>query len=195
MTTTPIPTGPTPTGAAGPSKLLIALIAVGGVLLLAVVAIVFLLIGQNQRGIDAGATPTPTVSDTPLVTPSAEPTEEGGDEPPVDNSTRFTSFNADLTVECDPTGQEEKPSPSINWASANAASVWWTPSDEDAYDDQGYQIPQSGDQDDMSASKGPGERFEFPCNHEETMDVTITLLSASGQHVSKTVTFTDINWN
>ncbi len=121
MTTTPIPTGPTPTGAAAPSKLLIALIAVGGVLLLAVVAIVFLLIGQNSNGADpitAGdQTPTPTISETP-ATPTAEP-EDGGDDggdggqTPVDNSLRFTSFNADLTVECDPTGQaEEKAQPS-----------------------------------------------------------------------------------
>jgi len=202
MTTTPIPTGPTSTGAAGPSKILIALIAVGGVLLLAVVAIVFLLIGQNANGTDpitAGdQTPTPTISETP-ATPTAEP-EDGGDggdggEAPVDNSTRFTSFHYDETVACDPTGQEEKPSPEISWASANAASVWWTPSDEDAYDDQGYQIPKSGDQDDMSASKGQGERFEFPCNHRETMDVTITLVSSNGQHVSKSVTFRDVNWN
>jgi hypothetical protein len=201
MTTTPIPTGPTATGAAGPSKLLIALIAVGGVLLLAVVAIVFLLIGQNANGgnpVTAGdPTPTPTISETP-ATPTAEPEDsgDGGGEAPVDNSTRFTSFNYDETVECDPTGQaEEKAQPSISWASANAASVWWTPSDEDAYDDQGYQIPKSGDQHDMSESKGQGERFEFPCNHEETMDVTITLVSSNGQHVSKTVTFRDVNWN
>jgi hypothetical protein len=205
MTTTPIPTGPTSTGGAGPSKLLIALIAVGGVLLLAVVAIVFLLIGQNSNNgnpVTVGdSTPTPTISETP-ATPTAEPEDEGdgdggdGGEVPVDNSTRFTSFNFDETVECDPTGQaEEKAQPSISWASANAASVWWTPSDEDAYDDQGYQIPKSGDQHDMSDSKGPGERFEFPCNHDETMDVTITLVSPSGQHVSKTVTFRDVNWN
>ncbi len=207
MTTTPIPTGPTSTGGAGPSKLLIALIAVGGVLLLAVVAIVFLLIGQNSNNgnpVTVGdSTPTPTISETP-ATPTPEAEDEGdgegdggdGGEAPVDNSTRFTSFNFDETVECDPTGQaEEKAQPSINWASANAASVWWTPSDEDAYDDQGYQIPKSGDQHDMSDSKGPGERFEFPCNHDETMDVTITLVSPSGQHVSKTVTFRDVNWN
>src|SRR6188472_998430 len=116
MTTTPIPTGPTPTGAAGPSKLLIALIAVGGVLLLAVVAIVFLLIGQNSNGggVNAGdQTPLPTASDSPSPTPSEASGDEGdGGEEPVDNSVRFTSFNADLTVECDPTGQaEEKAQP------------------------------------------------------------------------------------
>lgn len=194
MTTTPIPTGPAP--AAGPSKLLIALIATGGVLLLAVVALAFLLIGQNSGS--NGALPAADASATPTASDSPEPTpteETGGGEQPVDNSTRFTSFEADLTVECDSTGEQERPTPTISWASANAASVWWTPSNEDAFDDQGYQIPLSGNQNDMSASKGPGERFEFPCNHRETMDVTITLVSGSGQHVSKSVTFRDVNWN
>src|SRR5215207_8930280 len=117
MTTTPIPTGPTGSAAAGPNKLLIALISVGGVLLLAVVAIVFLLIGQNSNGggnINAGdQNPTPVVSDpaTPVAEPTDEPTDDGGDtgddsgdggQTPVDNSVRFTSFSADLTVECDP---------------------------------------------------------------------------------------------
>ncbi len=47
----------------------------------------------------------------------------------------------------------------------------------------------------MSYSKGEGERYEFPCNHRETFDTTITLVGANGQTVSKHVTFTDINWN
>ena len=205
MTTTPIPTGPGPVGAAGPSKLLIALIAVGGVLLLAVVAIVFLLIGQNANGgggINAGdQTPLPTVSDTP----SAAPTDAAGDEgdgdsgddggDSSDNSVRFTSFNYDAQVACDPTGNDEKPSPSISWASANAVHVYWTPNEYDANADNGYEVGASGNQDDMSQSKGPGERYEFPCNHRDTFDTTITLVGANGETVSKHVTFIDINAN
>ena len=208
MTTTPIPTGPTPTGAAGPSKLLIALIAVGGVLLLAVVAIVFLLIGQNANGgdgINAGdQTPLPTVSETPTVAPTDAAGEgegeqgdggDGGDGgQPVDNSVRFTSFNYNAQVSCDPTGNDEKPSPSISWSSANAVHVYWTPNNNDANASNGYEVGASGNQDDMSASKGEGERYEFPCNHRETFDTTITLVGANGQTVSKHVTFTDINW-
>src|SRR5690606_28187152 len=122
MTTTPIPTGPAGTPAAGPNKLLIALIAVGGVLLLAIVAIVFLLIGQSTAGGTIGAgdqSPTPVVTETP-ATPAAEPSGEatdddgdgGGQQAPVDNSVRFTSFSADLNVQCDSTGQaEEKAQP------------------------------------------------------------------------------------
>jgi hypothetical protein len=205
MTTAPIPTGSTPTGAAGPNKLLIALIAVGGVLLLAVVAIAFLLIGQNSGGgaVNAGdQTPLPVATDSPTPTPTVEgedggDTGDGGDggDQPVDNSVRFTSFNADLTVECDPTGQaDEKAQPSISWASANAVKVYWTPNNREANSENGYQVPLSGNQHDMSASKGQGERYEFPCNHDQTFDTTITLVGADGQKVSKTVTFTDVNW-
>jgi hypothetical protein len=204
MTTTPIPAGP----AGGPSKLLIALIAVGGVLLLAIVAIVFLLIGQNSGGGNinsGGQNPTPTVTQTP-ATPVAEATDEATDDSgnqggtdsgqaPVDTSVRFTSFTADLTVECDATGQaDEKAQPSISWSSANAVKVYWTPNAQEANADNGYQVPLSGNQNDMSASKGPGERYEFPCNHRQTFDTTITLVGANGQKVSKTVTFTDMNW-
>ncbi|MBX3193491.1 MAG: hypothetical protein KF727_00125 [Microbacteriaceae bacterium] len=212
MTTTPIPTGPAGTPAAGPNKLLIALIAVGGVLLLAIVALVFLLIGQNTGGGTIGAgdqSPTPVVTETP-ATPAPEPTGEatddsgtdggtggstGGGQAPVDNSVRFTSFSANLNVQCDPTGQaEEKAQPKISWSSANAVKVYWTPSNKEANSENGYQVPLSGNQNDMSASKGPGERYEFPCNHRQTFDTTITLVGANGQKVSKTVTFTDVNW-
>jgi hypothetical protein len=207
MTTTPIPTGPTGSAASGPNKLLIALIAVGGVLLLSVVAIVFLLIGQNSGGgsINAGdQTPTPVVTEpaTPVAEPTDEPVDggdgDGGDsgQAPVDNSVRFTSFNADLTVECDSTGQSEfKAQPQISWTSVNAVKVYWTPSNREANASNGYQVGATGNTDTMSQSKGEGERYEFPCNHDQYFDTTVTLVGANGQKVSKSVTFTDINWN
>lgn len=184
---------------AAPNRLLIALIAVGGALLLAVVAMVFLLIGQNSapNNNDAKAPqPTPTVTEslTPVEEDAEEPTTN--DAPPPDNSVRFTSFNADLTVECDTTGQaEEKAQPQISWSSANAVHVYWTPNSNDADASNGYEVGASGNQNDMSASKGEGERYEFPCNHRETFDTTITLVGANGEKVSKHVTFTDVNWN
>lgn len=184
---------------AAPNRLLIALIAVGGVLLLAVVAIAFLLIGQNSapNSNDADAPqPTPTVSESlnPVEQDAEEPATH--DAPAPDNSVRFTSFNADLTVECDTTGQaEEKAQPQISWSSANAVHVYWTPNSNDADASNGYEVGASGNQNDMSASKGEGERYEFPCNHRETFDTTITLVGADGQKVSKHVVFTDVNWN
>jgi hypothetical protein len=212
MTTTPIPTGP---ASAGSNKLLIALIAVGGVLLLAIVAIVFLLIGQNAAGggtINAGeqtAAPLTFETTTPVAEPSDEPADDAGDDaqggtqdgsqgagnPAPDTTLRFTSFHADLKVACDTTGEaEEKAQPKISWSAANATAVYWTPSNRDATADNGYRVGSSGNQNDMSASKGPGERYEFPCNHRQTFDTTITIYGANGQKVSKHVTFTDINW-
>lgn len=200
----------------GPRKLIIALIAMGSVLLLAVVATIFLLIGQNASrpgSINADAPqpgPVATESASPVADPIDDPVTvgtgttggtSGGSnsdtgQAPVDNSVRFTNFSADLTVECDPTGQaDEKAQPSISWTSANAVTVYWTPNNQEANADNGYQVGASGNQNDMSASKGPGERYEFPCNHRQTFDTTITLIGANGQKVSKTVTFTDINWN
>jgi hypothetical protein len=207
MTTTPIPTGPTgPAGAAGPNKLLIALIAVGAVLVLVIVGLVFFIVGQGNAGnggnSNAGA-PTPLASQTP-ATPVAEPTDEatgggdggssgGGGGSGTDNSLRFTSFNANLQVACD-YNADQKAQPQISWSAANATAVYWTPSNRDATADNGYQVGTSGNQNDMSASKGPGERYEFPCAHEQTFDTTITIYGSNGQKVSKHVTFTDINW-
>jgi hypothetical protein len=204
MTTTPIPTGPTgPTGATGPNKLLIALIAVGAVLVLAIAVIVGIVVGQNggNGGNDNAGAPTPLSSQTP-ATPVAEPTDGatdsnnggGGDgQAPADNSLRFTSFNANQQVACD-SNADEKAQPQISWSAANAVAVYWTPNDDEATAENGYEVGSSGNQNDMSASKGPGERYEFPCNHRETFDTTITIYGSNGESVSKTVTFTDINW-
>ncbi len=140
-------------------------------------------------------TPAPA---PPRVRPSATAVGDGGSggQAPVDNSVRFTSFSADLTVECDTTGEAEyKAQPSISWASANAVAVYWTPNDYEANAENGYEVGANGNQNTMSDSKGEGERYEFPCNHRETFDTTITLVGSNGQTVSKSVTFTDVNWN
>ncbi|CAN5189174.1 hypothetical protein BH11ACT3_BH11ACT3_19810 [soil metagenome] len=208
----------------GPNKLLIALVAVGAVLLLTITSIVFLLIGQNSAGAvnasDQQPISAPT-SETPA--PTSEPTDGTTTQPvtgetsngstqntgtqntggtsgtapaPVDNSLRFTSFNANLQVACDPTGQAEyKAQPQISWTAANVTAVYWTPSNQDATADNGYVVSASGNQNTMSDSKGAGERYEFPCNHRQTFDTTVTIYGANGQKVSKHVTFTDINWN
>jgi hypothetical protein len=211
MTTTPIPTGPTGPVSAGPNKLMIALISVGAILVVAIVVIAFL-VGQQTGGngsINAGDV-TSQPSTPPSATPGAEATDEpttdggnsdggsssnGGGGSSSDKTVQFTSFNYNAQVACDPTGNDEKPSPSISWSSKNAVHVYWTPNSNDATADNGYEVGPSGNQDDMTISKGPGERYEFPCNHRETFDTTITLVGANGQTVSKHVTFTDINWN
>jgi hypothetical protein len=194
MTTMPLPTSDpgTPPPSGGISRVTIILGVVAGVLLLAVVAIVFLLIGRGSGTPGAGDTPSPTP--TPTVTDSASPTPSESDESetqaPVDNSTRFTNFSADLTVECDPTGEQDKPEITFSWTAANAVEAWYTPSDDDAKDDNYMQFPNAnaGTQNDLT------DEHLFPCNHDQYLDVTITLVAPNGEHVSKHVVYEDVNW-
>ena len=192
MTTVPLPTqGPTPPPTSGGvNRLTIILGVVAGVLLLAVVAIVFLLIGRGSATPSAGDTPTAT----PTTSDSASPTPTESDEPetqaPVDNSTRFTNFSADLTVECDPTGQQDKPEITFSWTAANAVEAWYTPSDDDAKNDDYMRFPNAnaGSNNDLT------DEHLFPCNHDQFLDVTITLVGPNGEHVSKHVVYEDVNW-
>jgi len=176
---------------------MIALIAVGAVLVVAIVVIAFLL-GQNSgKGSinSSDQTPLPGTSETPatpVASPSVEPTDSSGSNGGTDNTLHFTSFHANPNVACDPDA-EEKAQPQISWSAANATAVYWTPNNEPATADNGYKVPSSGNQDDMSASKGAGERYEFPCAHRNTFDTTITIYGANGQSVSKHVLFTDTN--
>lgn len=178
--------------ATGPNRLVIILAVAGGVLLLVVVALVFLLIGQGTASPSADDTPTPTATPTASETPSPTPTASDDAPPPPqpDASVRFTNFTADLTVECDPTGEQDKPEITFSWTAANAVEAWYTPSDEDAYLDQYLKFPNAsaGTQNDLS------DEHLFPCNHEETMDVTITLVGANGDRVSEHVVYRDVNW-
>jgi hypothetical protein len=192
MSTVPLPTsgpGTPPPAADGRNRLILILGIVAGLLLLTVVAVVFLLIGRGSAVPTAGETPTPTItaSESPTPTPTAE------DEPepaPVDNSTRFTNFSADLTVECDPTGEQDKPEITFSWTAANAVEAWYTPSDDDAKDDDYMRFPNAnaGTQNDLT------DEHLFPCNHDQYLDVTITLVGPGGEHVSHHVVYEDVNW-
>jgi hypothetical protein len=192
MTTVPLPTSPgtPPPTSGGVSRATIILAVIAGALLLAVVAIVFLLIGRGSAEPGAGVSPTPT----PTTSDSASPTPTESDDPetqaPVDNSTRFLNFDADLTVECDPTGQEDKPEITFSWTAANAVEAWYTPSDDDAKNDDYMRFPNanSGSNNDLT------DEHLFPCNHDQYLDVTITLVGPGGEHVSKHVVYEDVNW-
>jgi hypothetical protein len=74
----------------------------------------------------------------------------------------------------------------VSWESANAVEAWYTPSDEDAKDDNYMQIPLSGTQDDLT------DEHLFPCGHENVVSYTITLVGPDGEHVSKTWTVTNV---
>jgi hypothetical protein len=193
MTTTPLPTpgagAPPPAGRQ--NRIILILGIVAGLLLLTVVAVVFLLIGRGSAAPGAGETPTPTATATPTPTPTPTETNIPGEtQQPVDDSTRFTDFTADLTVECDPTGEQDKPEITFSWTAVNAVEAWYSPSDEDAKNDGYMQFPNAnrGTNDDLT------DEHLFPCNHDQYLDVTITLVGPNGEHVSNTVVYEDVNW-
>ena len=176
-------------------RLLIALLAVGGVLAIGIIVLVVVLLTRGSGGSLADATNTPSTSanGSATATPTPTPTSDGSGSTkqttaPVDNSTHFTSFNVVTTVHCDTTGNSPKPVVTLSWASKNAVEAWFSPANVDAKD-QGYmQVPTTGNQNDLT------DEHLFDCNHRQTEDVTITLVGPSGEHVSKHATITDANW-
>ncbi|MDP3209921.1 MAG: hypothetical protein Q8M65_12305, partial [Rhodoglobus sp.] len=169
------------------NALVITLVSVGGVLLLAVVALAFLLIGRGiGGGTDAAASPGPLVTASSTSTPTPTPTETQAAPAPVDTSPRFTSFNSQNQVQCPNEG--DKPEIKVNWATASAVEVWYTSGNEDAKDDNYMQVPLTGSQADFT------DEHLFPCAHRGTQDYTITLVGPGGEHVSKHWTVTDLNW-
>jgi hypothetical protein len=176
-------------------RLLIALLAVGGVLAIGIIVLIVVLLTRGSGGAslaDATSTPSANASATPSPTPTTADTGGSGGtqqtSAPVDNSTHFTSFNVVTTVHCDTTGNSPKPVVTLSWASKNAVEAWFSPANVDAKD-QGYmQVPTTGNQNDLT------DEHLFDCNHRQTEDVTITLVGPSGEHVSKHATITDANW-
>jgi hypothetical protein len=184
-----------------PDRLVVTLAVVAGVLLLAVVALAFLQIGRGIGDEDeaggpssspsstvSGATPSPTSAEpTPSATTTTTTTTTA--PPAEDTSPRFASFSAPTETVCD-AGDEDnqppKPPILVSWSSVNAVEAWYSPSDEDAKDDNYMQIPLSGNQDDLT------DEHLFPCFHETEHDYTITLVGQNGEHVSKHWTVTNV---
>jgi cytoskeletal protein RodZ len=172
--------------------LLIVLLVIGGVLAIGIIVLIVVLLARGTGTSLADASTSPSASESVSATPTPTPTPTtGGTRPtsaPVDTSTHFTSFNVVTTVHCDTTGNSPKPVVTLSWASQNAVEAWFSPANVDAKD-QGYmQVPTTGNQNDLT------DEHLFDCNHRQTEDVTITLVGANGQHVSKHATITDANW-
>jgi hypothetical protein len=163
---------------------------VSGVLLLALVAVTFLLIGQNGGGSPAAAPSGASNSATPLTEASpsdvAEPEESQAPPAPVDKTTKFTNFSAPTTITCD-YNAEERPHIMVTWSSANAVKAYWAPHGGDASDGTGYPVPVSGNQDDIVDNP-----HEYDCGNGDHQDNTITLIGPKGEKVSKHWTVTEL---
>lgn len=166
----------------------IALIVIGGVLVLAIVAVAFLLLGRGLGGSTpiADSSATPTATPTASTTPVTEDQSTDNSQDQTDSTPRFTSFDAPTTVTC--IQNQDKPEIMFSWTTENAVEVWYTSGPEDAKDDNYMQVPLNGSQDDLT------DEHLFPCDHRQTSDYTITLVGPDGEHVSKYWVVTDLNW-
>jgi hypothetical protein len=187
MSTTPAPQAPSKV-----RPLTIILISACGVLVLAVVALVFLFIGRGSAGGDQLATQSlATTSATPDATSAPPPTQAPPAAAPttapkpVDKSTRFTSFVAPTTVKC-VQGSDTKPLIHVSWSSANAVSAWYTANNGDAANDKYMQIPLAGNQDSFT------DEHLFDCFHRPSQDYTLTLVAPNGAHISEHWTVTNV---
>lgn len=187
LPTQPMSTPPAAPGAKRWTPLFTTVVVIGGLLLLTVIALVFLLIGRGMATTSASESPslapTPTASESPSVSETVD-AEQPADEP-VDTSTRFTSFTAPTTVVCDPDA-ESKPKIQVSWTSANAVDAYFAPHDGDASDGTGYQVPVSGNQDDIVDND-----HEFPCQHRGEQEYTLTLVGPGGEKVHEHWTVID----
>jgi hypothetical protein len=180
-------------------KLILTLGIIGGLLL---IGVIILLVALLTRGgtptalptdsasptpsSSATATSTPTPSATP--TPTATQTQAPPPPPPPDNSTAFTNFIPEKTVECYYSEAPNFDPPplliEVSWTSKNAVSAWFAQNVPDAADTGYMQIPVNGDESDFPYDQ------EYPC-YQPNNSYTITIVGPNGEHVTKRWTVTN----
>jgi len=176
--------------------LMIALIAVGALLLIGLIIVLIILLGHNVTPVAVGTTtPTPTVSDTPSQTPTVTPT-----------STPVTTPSATATPTTPPPPPSTKPSItgysispgkidcsngtpnlSIHWTSVNGKHAYFGVNTSDAMTGgMGWVLPPTGSDANFPAGYHP---FQALCGNDST-EYTITILGNDGSKVSKQFTVT-----
>jgi hypothetical protein len=182
--------------------LLFILIGVGAALLIAIIVLIVILVTPRAGTVPvADTTPPPTSSATPSDSPSPTPTptptptvsESAAPPPPPppDTSPGFAAFSAP-SVKCpEPVDSGEEMGPpaiiKFSYTAKNAQSVWFIFGNEDAADQGVFEMPLTGDQDDIYGSADP---IYFPCNGASTT-MTLTVVGNNGEHVNKTFTITN----
>jgi cytoskeletal protein RodZ len=184
--------------------LLIALIAAGALLLVAIIVLVFFLgraTGSSDDEVPVAvdsASPTPGISETPVGEPSTEPTTEPttappatqppANNPPPANTLKIDTFKVSPTTwTCNTSAPNPVPDPklSFTWNTSNAAHVYFAvgkvPDAETQ--GQGWDLPEDGNQ----ASFPDGAEFYFYCP-AASQSYTLTAKDAQGHKVTKTVT-------
>lgn len=176
----------------GSRGLLIALIAIGALLLIAVVVLLIVLLSGNGKPAASGtATPSPTqssASPTPSATPSATPTptQTATAPPPPPPSTKpsITGYSiSPAQLDC----SQGTPNLSIHWSSVNGKNAYFGVNTDDAMTGgMGWVLPPSGSDADFPDGYRP---YPALCGNDST-EYTITILGNDGTKVSKKFTVT-----
>lgn len=172
--------------------LMIALIAIGALLLIALIVLLIVLLSGNGKPVAAGTeTPTPTTSSaspTPSVTPSATPTPTAttAPPPPPPPSTKpsISAYSISPSqLDC----SQGTPNLSIHWSSVNGKNAYFGVNTDDAMTGgMGWVLPPTGSDADFPDGYHP---FQALCGNDST-EYTITILGTDGSKVSKKFTVT-----
>jgi hypothetical protein len=174
--------------------LLVGLIAAGALLLVALIVIVFVLLG-GTRGENplAGQTSSPSAVPSESVTPEPTPTEPE-DEPddPPSTTPQIDSFSVSPSSwACNTSAPVPAPDPqlSFSWSTTNASHVYFGVGATNDAEQNGMgweDLPVDGSEGDFPG----GMDFTFNCP-VESQSYTITATDDRGNRVSRTVTVTN----
>jgi cytoskeletal protein RodZ len=178
-------------------SLLIGLIIAGALLLVAAVAIIFVLLGGAQSDPLAGESPTASASPEPSpgesVTPEPTPTEtEDPQEDPPSTTPQIDSFAVSPSSWACNTSAPipvDDPQLSFSWSTTNATHVYFGVGATNDAEQNGMgweNLPVDGSSGDFPG----GMDFTFNCP-VESQSYTITATDDAGHRTSRTVTVTN----
>jgi hypothetical protein len=174
--------------------LLIALIAIGAVLLIAIIVVLILLLGGGGKPVasptkSSSPTPTMTASDTPSSTPSVSPspTATQTSAPPPSTAVAITRYTiSPQKLDC----SSGTPNLSITWRSVNSKWAYFGVNTANAKTGgMGWQLPPNGSDADFPDGYRP---YQALCQNAST-EYTITIEGIDGSLVSKQFVVTNPN--
>lgn len=172
--------------------LIIALIAIGALVLIALIIVLIALF--SGKGTPTGTatpttivTPSSTPSSTPSATPSATPTPTHSTTPapPPATGPTLTAFSSSTNVECNAAAN---PIPlNFSWTGTGAtAYIAVGATDDPKQNGEGWTLPPTGTQADFPA----GMEIDYPC-YQQNASYTIGVYDNSGHKVVKQLVVTN----
>lgn len=175
--------------------LMIALIAIGALLLIGLIIVLIILLGRNGTPVAVGTTTptasasptsseTPSATPTPTTTPAPTPTATTPPPPPPSTKPSITGYSISPgKIDC----SNGTPNLSIHWSSVNGKHAYFGVNTDDAMTGgMGWVLPPSGSDADFPDGYHP---YQALCGNQST-EYTITILGNDGSKVSKKFTVT-----